>query len=132
MSLILAILLNNLAPNAVPAEALAITIMESANRHSVDPVLLARIIIVESNGVEKARNSLTKDYGIAQINENTAKAMNVSDKCLMNYKCNIDVAARLIASIPKFRPCTYNLGPKGKLKKHEVKCLAYERKISSI
>ncbi len=132
MGLILALLMNNLAPGSIPAEKLAIAIMEAAHKHNIDPVVLTKIVLVESNGLEKAHNAASSDFGIAQINKYTARSMGVLHTCLMNYKCNLNTAAKIISDMKKFRVCMYNLGPKGKHKKYETACLRYERKISSL
>lgn len=135
MELIMALLLNNLAPNAIPVKQMAPAIMEVANKYSVDPVLLVRIIVVESRGLEHAYNSKTKDYGLCQINVNTASSMGIPKACLMNWRCNLDTAGRILSELKRhkhYRDCTYNLGPKGHLPKYSKACGVYERKLASI
>lgn len=131
MELILALLMNNLAVNSVPAAKLAPAILQVANKYNVDPILIAKIIVVESRGREKAINKQSSDYGLMQINVNTAKSMGISDRCLMNWRCNLDAGAKILSRFN--RPCRYNVGTTKVLAgKRLQNCIRYERKLASV
>lgn len=130
MELILALLMNNLAPNSVPAEQLAPAILEAANEYGVDPVVIARIIIVESRGKAKAVNKKTKDYGLMQINVNTAISMGISNTCLLDWRCNLKHGTEILSKFK--RVCRYNVGTASLKGARLEKCLHYEKKLYSI
>ncbi len=130
MELILALLLNNLAPGAIPAEKLAPAIIKAANKFEVDPVLLTRIVLVESKGLEKAQNEITQDYGIAQLNINTMNAMGITKKCALEYKCNLMWAAKILSQFK--RVCSYNVGTGSLIGTRLKNCLRYEQRLAKI
>ena len=130
MNTILALLIANSAPGAVPPHALAAEILLVAQEYDVEAETVARIIIVESRGLERAYNKHTKDYGLMQLNANTMQLYGISMHCAMNWKCNLHTGA-LILSHTK-RVCQYNVGT-GSLKGTRLKnCLRYERKLASL
>jgi soluble lytic murein transglycosylase-like protein len=135
MEAILAILVDNMHPKAVQAENLAAAIYWESMQAGVDPELVARIVVVESSGRERAVNYGTADFGLMQINKRTAQAYSVSQQCLMNWKCNLKAGIKILADMQRIspdRPCMYNLGPKGRFKKYKNKCSKYEQKLESI
>lgn len=132
MQVIVAMLVAHAAPNAVPAAQLAPAIIYAAERHSVDPVLLTQILLVESRGNAGAFNSATQDHGIMQINERTRVAYGISKWCAAQWRCNINSATRILADMWRMqgaRPCVYNLGPRGRFSRYEAACLKYEKKL---
>lgn len=125
MSIILMLLLTNSAPNAVPAHILAPAIKREADANGLDPVLLTKVLLLESRGVATARSN--RDHGIMQINE----VHNLSGLCLYDWRCNLHHGARILASMP--RTCQYNVGASRVLKGNILlKCLTYERKVRNI
>lgn len=135
LELVTALLLMHSAPKAVPAEKLAPEILKVSAEYGMDPVLITQIILVESAGVPSAKNDVTHDYGLMQINLKTAKALKVPETCLWNWKCNLKVGVGLLAMLKKrsdFRACQYNLGPRGSKLDRRKKCLQYEKKLDKI
>lgn len=135
LAFITSLLLANSSPNAVSAKVLAPAIIQVAKARGVDPVLLTRIILVESRGVASAVNLATDDHGLLQINESTRVRYGFSNQCLKNWRCNLDAGALILSdllAIKGSRTCTFNLGPKGRFLKYQEACLRYERKIASI
>lgn len=135
MEIVLALIVAHSAPNAVPAQKLAPAIVYAAERHNVEPELLARIIMVESNGNPKAVNATSDDHGLTQINARTAEAYNISPWCLKTWQCNLHYSAKILADMKKmrgFRPCMYNAGPKGRLERFKTVCEKYETKLASL
>jgi Transglycosylase SLT domain len=130
MELILALLLNNVAPTSVPAEKLAPAILELSNEYGVDPVLVTRIIVVESKGIEKAFNKHTQDYGLMQINVHTANSLEISRTCLMNWHCNLEYGIKILSSFK--RVCRYNVGTAALEGMKLKRCLQYEHKLARV
>lgn len=129
-SVILALLINNLAPGAVSPHALAAEILLVAEEYDVNPETVARIIIIESRGLEHAYNKRTNDHGLMQLNGRTMQLYGISMHCAMSWRCNLHTGA-LILSHTK-RVCQYNVGTaplKGTLLKN---CLKYERKLANL
>jgi soluble lytic murein transglycosylase-like protein len=132
LEIIVAMLVANSTPGAVPAEQLAPAIVAAGSRHGIDPTLVAQIVLVESGGVPGAYNASTEDHGLMQINEATRKAYNVSMWCAKQWQCNLDSATRILADMWRIRgarPCMFNLGPRGRLPQYETSCLRYEKKL---
>lgn len=129
--ILLTILMANSAPNAIPAPALAKEIMTVAAKNGTSPVLIAQIIMTESNGNPNAFNAASKDHGLMQINERTAKAMKLTSTCLYNWKCNLAAGAKIVSKLK--RPCAYNVGNAGSQKATRAKkCLYYEEKLAKV
>ena len=116
------------APGAVPTQELAAAIVQESARQGVDARLVAQILLQESRGKANAYNKASKDHGIMQINEKTAKAANISQECLKNWRCNLRQGVRIIAKA--HRPCAFNLGNTG-AKKWTKSCIKYETKLAS-
>lgn len=116
------------APNAVPPAQLATAILAEATAQGVRPKLVAKVMLQESRGVATAYNKASKDYGLMQINERTAKALRLSKACLANWKCNLKAGVSILAKAK--RPCHYNVGATGALK-YPGLCLKYETKLAS-
>lgn len=132
MEYVLTILMMYSSPKAVPAQTLATEIMKVSAKYGINEKDLVRIVMVESAGDPNAINRKSNDYGIAQINIRTAKAMKVPMFCLKDWKCNLDTAGRLIKQQMRskyYRICHYNTGPKKKACKY---CLMYEAKLAKI
>lgn len=135
LAIITSLLLANAVPGAVPAEELAPAIIYTAARHKVDPVLLTRIILVESGGIANAYNKSTQDHGLAQINEKTRITYGLSKWCLDTWQCNLDAAAMILADMWRIkgsRMCVYNMGPRGRFLKNRRPCEKYEEKLLAI
>lgn len=135
LDLVLTLVVANSAPKAVPATQLAPAIRYAARRHGVDPVLLARIVMVESRGVAGAYNAKTQDHGLLQINEQTRRAYGFSRWCMSQWQCNLDAGAIVLRDLLKMRdsrPCVYNVGPRGRLPRYETACLTYEKKLVTL
>lgn len=75
----------------------------AGKRHGLDPNLLRAIGRKESgfraDAVSKPNANGTRDYGVMQINENTAKALGVPRDALMNPGISIETAGRLLTSL---------------------------------
>lgn len=135
LDLVLTLVVANSAPGAVPAAELAPAIRYAANRHGVDPVLLARIVMVESRGVANAYNAKSQDHGLLQVNERTRRAYGFSHWCMQQWQCSLDAGAIVLRDLLKMRdsrPCTYNVGPRGRLPQYETVCEKYEAKLAAM
>lgn len=116
---------------AVPAPALAREIEKVVLETDLDPLDLARLVLVESRGRPKAYNPLSGDHGILQINTRTAIFYSIPVRCLYDWRCNLRRGALLYAK--GHRACQYNLGLYRKLEGRWLeKCLAYEEKLDSV
>lgn len=127
-SIILSLLIKNCAVDGVAPERLARVIVETAESEGQDPVLVAKIIVVESSCRAGAMNAKTHDVGIMQINETTARNMGVDRTCLLNWKCNIKTGVEVLSGFR--RPCSYNVG--NKVSKRMKSCLRYERRLDMV
>lgn len=116
------------APGAVHPKELATAILQESSAQGIDARLVARIMLQESRGKANAYNKHSKDRGIMQINEKTAKAAKISSECLQNWRCNLRQGVKLLAKTN--RPCAYNLGNAGS-KKWPKSCIKYEMKLAS-
>lgn len=125
LTLVFLALFNAKAP--APFET-AVLIINIAREENVDPMLLAKVIVVESRGNPTAVNKKTRDYGIAQINLKSHPQ--VSYKCAMNKACGLRAGAKILAKT--IRPCQYNVGKKTLNEIRLKKCLQYERKLANI
>ena len=135
IEVITALLVTYSAPGAISATELAPAIIETANKHNLSPILLTRIILIESKGLPGAFNADTIDHGLLQINERTRAAYGLTDTCVRDWRCNLDAGAKILADMLAMegsRPCVFNVGPRGRFKKYETACLRYERKLASI
>ncbi len=124
LTLIFLTLFNAKAPT--PFET-AVLIVNIAREENVDPMLLAKIVVIESRGNPSAINKRTKDYGIAQINLKSHPQ--VSEACAMNKACGLRAGAKILAKTK--RPCHFNLGKIG-AKRNPKSCLQYERKLARV
>lgn len=125
LTLIFLALFNAKAP--MPFET-AVLIVNIAREESVDPLLLAKIVVVESRGNPLAVNKKTKDYGIAQINLKSHPQ--VTYACAMNKACGLRAGAKILAKTK--RACHYNTG-KAKFNPRRLqKCLRYEEKLAKV
>lgn len=132
LQVITALLIANSSHNAVPAKDLAPMILWLSSQYEVDPVLVTRIVLLESKGIASAYNKRTNDYGLMQLNYHTMKAYGISVTCAKDWKCNLESGIRILSDIKDKRTCRYNVGS-GKLKSEKLKrCLSYERKLASI
>jgi soluble lytic murein transglycosylase-like protein len=130
-SIVMALLLMNPNPHAVPAYLLGPAIVKIGKVYHISPVLLTQIILVESAGDPMAHNSNSDDHGLMQINRQTAAMYHISYDCLYNWKCNLQHGAYIVSKLR--RPCAYNLGNNGSKNKTKIKlCLTYERKLDKI
>jgi|ERR1019366_894228 hypothetical protein len=117
---------------AVPAAKLAPAILRLSQEYDVDAMTIARIIMVESKGMEKAYNKRTQDYGLMQLNVHSMAHYGISKVCAMHWECNLEAGIMLLSEISDGRTCRYNVGS-GKLIKGKLRrCIAYENKIASI
>ncbi len=123
MQAIMNMLLDNSATTLHPF-VLAIHIVSASAQYSVDPELMTRIVIVESNGRPNAVNTLSSDYGLMQVHGALGR------KCGPDWDCNLRQGAAILAKT--HRTCEYNLGPKGKQRKYRKTCEGYERKIRGV
>lgn len=126
MELVVALLLKFSAPGAVPTNALASEIVTVSKEHNLDPVLLTKVVLVESNAKPDAVSS-TGDIGLMQINE----VHGLAPLCAFNWKCNLRHGAKLLAKAPA--PCAYNIGTNAYLNGKKIKkCLQYQEKLDNI
>lgn len=130
MEYLISLLLMHSAPGAVPAEELAHEIMVQSKHYNVDPVLVAKVVIVESRGKAAAKNRRSSDHGLMQINARTAKALGISQACLYDWRCNLRHGVQMLAKLK--RPCHYNVGPSGPARHGFGMCLKYEQKLAGI
>ncbi len=130
-SVILALLIAHSAPNAIPAPVLAKEIALVSKEYKIDALTLARIVLQESKGNPLAYNATSSDHGLVQINQRTAIGFNTTVRCLYNWRCNLRLGAKLIASQkknPRYRPCMYNVGVSGASKNIKA-CVRYEQQL---
>lgn len=125
---VLRILKTHSAKGAVPAKLLAKEVMFVSKLYKIDPIIYAKIIMVESRGRANAFNPKSKDYGIAQINHRVATNLGVTDGCLKEWRCNLIVGAFILKKKP--RPCGYNLGYR--IKTRMQLCSQYEQKLANL
>ena len=97
------------APTAVPANELAPVLVSVAHFYRVPATRLAALVLQESGGRAQAINSVTHDYGLGQINHRTATQYGINKTCLMEWRCNIVVTAKLLA-LTNGETCRYNVG----------------------
>lgn len=77
---------------------------ELGKRYKIDSNLLRAIARHESgmnpNAISKPNKNGTRDYGLMQINETTAKKFGVTDKArLMDPRVSIEIACKLIVAL---------------------------------
>jgi soluble lytic murein transglycosylase-like protein len=113
-------------------------IKKVAKEYKLNYELFYAILKVESNLNQKAFNPKTLDYGIAQVNEQTAKLYNLNLKLLKSNRLyNLNAGAKILADLKlkyeKKEPltwyCRYNIGT-GLLVKKAAKCIKYLNKIA--
>lgn len=120
------------SPSAVPVLSLSNEIHRLAKLYDVPELLIARVLLQESRGVEWAFNEKSADNGLMQINTGTADFLGLDFDCLYNWKCNLEAGVRILATV-KHKPCLYNVGLRGlKSLKGRQKCFAYEQKLEAI
>lgn len=120
------------SPLAVPVLSLSSEIHRLAKLYDVPELLITRVLLQESGGVEWAFNAASADNGLMQINTGTADFLGLDFDCLYNWKCNLEAGVRMLATI-KHKPCLYNIGPRGlKSLKGRKKCYEYEQKLEAI
>lgn len=125
ISSILLLLLNAQVPNATAIAELIHTI---SIEEGVDPITVAKIVIIESRGNAHAINWKTGDYGVMQVNLKSHPKISLS--CSLNMKCGLRAGVRILKNAK--RPCSYNVG-NATLKGLRLKnCLIYESKLASI
>lgn len=93
-----------------------------------DPVLITRLVLLESRGVAHAHNKKSNDKGLMQVN----KIHKISNECAFNVRCNLRAGIKILKDMKRssrFRPCSYNLG--NKVDKYKKTCNDYERKLNS-
>lgn len=116
------------------AAQLATVVQREACYFKVNPILVAKIIIIESNGDIHAYNSKSHDYGLMQINESTAEEYKVPADCLLDLECHVHHGVYILAALTdrrNFRPCMWNVGPAGVVA-HYKACVQYERKLGAL
>lgn len=130
MEAILVLLLNNLAPDSVPAKPLAQAILQVSTKYNLDPEELTRVLLVESKGRPYAYNTRSADWGIMQINETTLMSNKWTYKCALNWRCNLELGAKVLSKTN--RTCRYNVGTGALTGKRLKACLRYERKLEDL
>lgn len=120
-------------PKRLPAE-----ILRASKQYGVDPLLVTRIMAVESKFNQHAHNKATNDYGLMQINGGTAILLGISKQCLHNWRCNLYAGALILSRFDKYFGaketnwyCRYNVGT-AKLVKVNKNCTKYVNKLVSI
>lgn len=112
---------------------LALSIYKVSRKHNINQRLLTQIMLVESRGNVKAYNRKTKDHGLMQVNDATAKAYGFSRIKLYEADYALNAGATVLADLKKYkgyRPCMYNLGPRVLKGERLKKCLLYEKKLA--
>lgn len=109
-------------------------ITKVAVAHNIDKALLTAIVHTESRGIASAYNHRTKDYGLAQINYKTAKALGYDTARLLSDETyNLNAAATILKQFkkqyhsrePATWPCRYNIGNQ----RLPTQCLNYMNKL---
>lgn len=98
-------------------------VKHEASVKGLNPELVARIMIVESNCKANAVNKRSHDYGLMQIN----KLHKISKECLKDARCNIKAGVSILHSFRKKRICAYNVG--FRIDSLPKTCETYERKL---
>jgi hypothetical protein len=112
-------------------EEMSKAIIQQSHAYHVDPILVTKVLIVESHGNTDAYNAKTHDHGLMQLNDRTLLQHNISLQCAYNWWCNLEQGIKLLSKAK--RPCAYNLGNRGSQDKSKTKqCLRYEKKLSNI
>lgn len=110
---------------AIPAHELAHAIVQEAAIAAVDPVLVAKIVMVESRGRPDAVSD-TNDIGLMQINA----IHGIEERCLLDWRCNLKAGVAILAQFRNHRPCAYNVGYRYKTRL--TKCLQYEARLDKV
>lgn len=121
-----------LPKEAVPPKKLAPALIRLSEKHNVPVKLLVSVMMVESAGIAEAFNGETVDHGIMQVNDASIRNYKLDKSQIKNWRYNLESGTVILADLMKykgFRPCFYNLGPKGKLAKYKKTCDNYERKL---
>lgn len=87
----------------MPSDSIRELMIAHAGTYGLDWKILEAIGRVESglnpNAVSPPNRNQTRDYGIMQINESTAKTFGVPKSSLMSPEVNISLAAKLLKSL---------------------------------
>ncbi len=118
------------ARSMVDPKELAPAILYNAQYFDVDYMTVTKVVLVESGGRAKAYNKRTKDYGIMQVNAKTARWYEADVECLFDWRCNLRLGVEILSNAKRL--CSYNLGNSRLDEKRMVKCLVYERKVTSL
>lgn len=108
-------LLHKHAAKGVDVAELSAAIKHESAVAKQDPVLITRLVLLESRGLSQARNKKTDDRGLLQINKHTASAYKLNSDCLYDMRCNLRAGIKILKDMKRssrFRPCSYNLGNK--------------------
>lgn len=128
-------ILKHASKGAVPTHDLQIAIRKVAIKYKQDPVLIAKIVMLESGGIANAENKVSNDYGIMQLNRRTSQLYFITEACVNDWRCNLDAGVMILADLSRyetFRLCSYNIGPRRPKAARLIKCLKYEQKLASI
>jgi len=116
------------------AERYAQEIIWIANKHAMDPILIAAIVDVESKFRARAISS-TKDYGAMQVNERTAKSLDKDPEELLTFYSGVDAGTSVLKNIKRKYAlrdinwiCRYNVGNQRGEKISRI-CDRYLRKV---
>ena len=125
-------LLHKYAAKGVDVNELSSVIKHESAVAKVDPVLITRLVLLESRGLSQAKNKRTGDHGLLQINKNTAMAYNLNSKCLYDMRCNLKAGIRILKDMQKwknYRVCCFNVGRR--LDDKKKACESYIKKLNS-
>lgn len=118
--------------------ALMLLIEPLATKYGVDPLLVARIVEVESSRQVAAYNPATRDIGLMQVNETTAASMGLDyQRLLVDAQYNLESGIRVLAYMqrrfksrePMSWVCRYNVGTGQLVGRRLHNCIQYLKKI---
>lgn len=125
-------LLHKYAAKGVDVNELSSVIKHESAVAKVDPVLITRLVLLESRGLAHATNKKTGDHGLLQINKRTAMAYKLHNSCLYNLQCNLRAGIRILKDMQKwknYRVCCFNVGRR--LDDKKKACESYIKKLNS-
>lgn len=125
-------LLHKYAAKGVDVVELSAAIKHEAAVAKQDPVLITRLVLLESRGLAHAHNKKTADHGLLQINKHTAKAYKLNSKCLYDMRCNLRAGIKVLKDMQKwknYKVCSFNVGRHVDRKKKA--CESYIKKLNS-
>jgi soluble lytic murein transglycosylase-like protein len=127
---ILETLKRNSSKKAVPAKRLAPAIMRLSCKYNVDPMIVTRVMLLESRGDASAYNAKTHDHGLMQLNDKTIARYGFDKERVYDWEYNLEAGVIILSRYKRL--CIYNVGTAPLVGAQLHKCLHYETLVASI